>query len=206
MAEPETYRNLIDCPAVRLGKALRLHRETVGFSLEDISKRVDFTFTPVVLQMIEAGQYPLDPAQVLIAVWGYDADPDLVLPIRNQLQLDAAGRSVAAGPTVRELNQATTAEGLLYEYLGFVYELRCVEPGSTIPLREADLAVLSNAINWEMDDIREHLTALMSRWHHADPHEPQSLSKQNRTGVLGAGVPVGLKHRFHQNEQSEQSA
>ena len=53
MAEPESYRNLIDCPADRLGKALRLHRETLGLTLEDISKRVDLTFTPVVLQMIE---------------------------------------------------------------------------------------------------------------------------------------------------------
>ena len=202
MADPETYRSLIDCPAARLGSALRLHRETVGLSLEDISKRVDFTFTPIVLQMIEAGQYPLDPAQVLIAVWGYDADPDLVLPIRDHLKLDAPGRTVAAGPTMRELSQSTTAEGLLYEYLRFVYELRGAEPGSTIPLREADLAVLSNTINWPMDGIREHLTALMSRWHHADPHEPQSLTLKNRTGVLGANVPVGLKHRYHRNEES----
>ena len=206
MAAPDKHRDLIDCPARRLGKALRLHRESVGQSLEEISKRVNFSFTPIVLQMIEAGQYPLEPAQVLIAVWGYDADPNNVLPIRDVLRFDEADRKFAAGPTVRDLHQSFTPAGLLYEYLAFVYDLRGMEPGSTVPLREADLAVLSNTTGWPMDEVREHLTVLMARWGYVDPHETQSLARQNRTGVLGASVPVGLRERLHQNTSPEQAS
>jgi hypothetical protein len=199
MAETTTYRNLTDCPADRFGEALRLHRETIGIALDEISKRVGFEFTPFVLEMVEAGRYPLDTRQVILLVWGYDAHPDLVLPIRDCLVVDNTRSEIAAGPTVKHVTETATPMGLLHEYLEFLYELRDVEPGSSVHLREDDLEVLSSTTNWSVIKVREHLTMLMEHWQDAYPHQTQSPT---RTSALGSGPPVRLLEPLHQDSVS----
>ena len=178
MAHSDKYRDVLDCPAKRLGKALKLHRETRGLAHEEISRRVDYAFTPVVLHMIEAGLYPLDTGQVFKIIRGYDADPDRLLPVRNDLKIDDARHHMAMGPTIRELNQSATTDGLLYEYLAFLYQIRKAQPGSRVPLREDDLAALANTTDLRIEEVRSRLLDLMARWNDPPREAEESLSAQ----------------------------
>ena len=160
MANPEKYQYLVDTSAAQLGLALRRHRQALGASLEKISNRLDYAFTPVVLSMIESGQYPLEEPQVHLLLWGYDAHLDELLPALEELEFD---EQPAVGRTIRELKESTGAVDLLDAYLTFVYDLRDAPQGSPVPLRQADLVVLSNTIDWPTDEIRGHLLAVMGK-------------------------------------------
>jgi len=189
MANSEEYRDVLDCPAGRLGTALKLHRETVGMTYGEISRRVDYAFTPVVLQMVELGRYPLKGPQILKVIWGYDANPDLLLPTRDNLEIDREQHEISAGPTMRELNQSATTDGLLYEYLVFVYQIRNAEPGTSVALREEDLAVLSNTTDLPTLELRDRLNHLMASWNEAPPEVDESSDmhwsvKSRRSGLL----------------------
>lgn len=164
----------MDLPARRLGGALREHRKSRGNSLDDISRRLDFAFTPVVLHMVECGEYPLEEPQVQLLLWGYDVTVQELIPERYPLELDESGDYLAVGWTVREIRENRAPHGLLNEYLAFVYELRGAEPGSAIPLRDDDLAVLSNTIDWPTAEIRNYLVDLMFRWRSAAPLDTES--------------------------------
>jgi len=178
----------MDSGAERLGVALRQHREERGLTLETIAKRLAYVYTPTVLQMIESARYPLESDQVEDLLHSYDADPDLSVLAGGLLEGHNDHGDDESAQTVRELNQSTTAEGLLYEYLDFVYEIRGVEPGSLIPLREADLAVLGKTIGWSIGAIEDHLTNLMVLWRKADPVDVGRRSHARVSTLLSAAT------------------
>lgn len=201
MTEANADGDLMEIPAKRLGVALRRHRETARVTLPEIAERLEMAFTPVVLQMVEAGQYPLQEPQIMRILWGYDVAPENLLPQRHLLEFDDEGQYMAVGWTVRELTNSCTERGVLEEYLAFVYDLRGVEPGAKIPVRKADLVVLSNTIDWPTDDIRDHLTDLMALWAETPPSEDMDEPAGDRPGLLLLPTGSGLLRRLHaQNE------
>jgi hypothetical protein len=148
-------------PAERLGIALQWHREEDGASLHDIARRLDYSFTPTVLGMIEAGRYPLAESQIDELLRCYRVDPVKVMPDRHKLDVDDERRYMAVGWKVVELKYSSTSEGLLTEYLAFVYDLRHMKKGSRIPLRQDDLPVLAETIDWPLPDVIAFLLGLM---------------------------------------------
>lgn len=61
------------------------------------------------------------------------------------------------------------ADGVLDGYLALVYELRDVEPGMTIPIREVDLGLLADALEWRAEEIERELIELMREHGDAEP-------------------------------------
>ena len=112
-----------------------------------------------------------------------------LLPSRDNLEIDREHHEISAGPTLRELNQSATTDGLLYEYLAFLYQIRGEEPGTSLQLREDDLAVLSNTTDLPTLELRDRLKDLMARWNEAPPEADESMSehwsvKSRRSGLL----------------------
>lgn len=195
MADSAHREYLSDVPARRLGAALARHRTDRGATLEDIARRLENAFSAAILEMIEAGMYPLAEPQIHLLLDGYQVTGVDLLPARHKLEFDDDGQYMAVEWTVRELGDVCTPEALLEEYLAFVYELRGMQPGAAIPLRDDDLAVLSNTIDWPTDLIRNHLIDLMFRWRQtlppahlirpaesADQNGPLSLLQRLRAG------------------------
>jgi hypothetical protein len=181
-----TQANLTDTPAGSLGALLRRRRQTTGASLEEVAQRLNLAFTPIVLQMIESARYPLEEPQVLRVLWGYGLES-------NRLDQHLRGAANQPGRTLREIKRTCNARGLLREYLLFVYEKRGIAPGSPMPLSDSDLAVLSNTIDWPVDDIRQHLTAVTHQWRDGEDFGPASHPKPSNARAAirrtcGAGV------------------
>lgn len=81
---------------------------------------------------------------------------------RDTLIIDLDAGTVAAGPwsTTFSANRPEPDE-VLARYLALVYEMRQLEPGTTIPLRSLDVSVLSQALSMPPVDIENRLVVLM---------------------------------------------
>jgi hypothetical protein len=114
------------------------------------------------LAFIEAGERALTDLDVddLLTVYGVDASS--LVPERSQLVVDLDDRVLQAGPARRPMAAHTpTADEVLATYLSLVYALRHAQPGSPLTLRDADLAVLSLALELSETDIERRLHELM---------------------------------------------
>jgi hypothetical protein len=125
------------------------------------------------LAAIEAGERALTDVDVddLLAVYGVQASS--LVPERSQLVVDLDDRALQAGAARRPMAAAApTADEVLATYLSLIYALRHARPGSPLTLRDADLAVLSLALELSETDIERRLHELMV----------------DRDGALGKGV------------------
>ena len=190
-------QRLTGIPARRLGVALRRYREASEVSLPEIAERLDFAFTPDVLEVIESGQHLLDEPQILLILSGYDVEPEELLPERQLLEFDDEGLYMAVGWTVKELTKPHTEESVLASYLTFVYELRDINPGTRIPLRQVDLVVLSNTIDWSTEKIRDHLTGLMQKWGKLPPEDTEPDLDGREPLLVPLDTGSGLLRRLH---------
>jgi hypothetical protein len=161
---------------------------------------MDYAFTPIVLQMVELGRYPLDETQIHTILWGYDANASSLLPSRDNLAVDEQQHQLSSGPTFRELRQSATVEGLLYEYMSFLYELREKTPGEIVPLRHEDLTLLANTTDMSIADIRSHLEELMSRWNEGSRAPAEDAGEQWWVSSRGTGARSPVLQRLHSGD------
>ena len=149
-------------PSWRLGTLLAQARNRDGRTLADVAAHSD-VYDEAELAAIERGEHPLDDAalEAIVALYGIDA-ADLV-PGRTDLVVDLDNHRLAtAGHTQPLAGAAPTADEVLACYLSLVYTLRQAEPGSQVPLRQADLDVLARALALATPDIEHRLVDLMA--------------------------------------------
>ncbi|MEJ5253805.1 MAG: helix-turn-helix transcriptional regulator [Acidimicrobiales bacterium] len=147
-------------PPTRLGALLRATRERRGLTLEALATGSAFSVAD--LARLEAGGRALTDREVDEVLRVYGIDAATLVPERTGLIVDLADHELAAGGQVRTLaGEAPTADEVLATYLSLVYTLRHAEPGTPLTLREADVSVLSRALQLAQLDVERRLQELM---------------------------------------------
>ena len=175
-------------PANRLGQLLAEARMRTGADLQDMSERSGGYFTVGELADLEAGHRVLDDHLVQLVTSLYEIGCGTIIPQRAELTIDLDDKSVsAAGRAVRL--DSTARDHILDRYLSLVYLLRNRHPGTPVPLRDEDLAILSASLAERSELIQEQLLAAMA----ADNDAVSGLVGwfKRRLWVPGAGVLVG---------------
>jgi transcriptional regulator with XRE-family HTH domain len=167
-------------PPRRLGALLADRRRQSGRSLDDIASSSPFTATE--LATLEAGDRPLDDATVTAVLAAYGVEPDAAVPSRTELVVDLDEGRIIAGSRSSTVD-APTADEVLASYLSLVYTMRNAEPGTPLVLRDADVDVLSRALDLTQVAVERRLHDLMA--------EP-TAAVRGRVGGLRARVLVPI--------------
>lgn len=178
-------------PTARLGRVLETARAARGLDLERVAARTDHHFSPQALSAIEGGRLRLERLELEMLADVYGVRSGELIPGRGELVIDLEGGTLAAGVHQTRLTDgaATEPEEVLVQYLSLVYTMRDIEPGRSIPLRDLDLEVLSQALADSPDGLHGRLTALM-----ANPDDrigQRSRRLRRRLVVPAAGILVG---------------
>ena len=185
-----TVDTLALVPSWRLGHLLREARDRDGRTLAEVAgMSADYDVDR--LAAIERGDQALSESDLEAIVALYGIDSAELVPSRTDLIVDLDQHRLAtAGHSQPLAGPAPTADEVLACYLSLVYTLREAEPGSHVPLRQADLDVLSRALALAAPDIEHRLVDLM-----ATPTElVRERSRFLKTRVLlpAAGVLVAV--------------
>lgn len=191
----------------RLGLLLADARTRRGLRLADVTAQLGGVLQPAELMALESGAFvpPRETLARLSAVYGVSAR-DLVPP-RDHLVIDTvegylrAGqhiallerpvRGVAHDPGAEPNDQGVGRHDLLSRYLEMIWELRAVEPGSRIPLRDPDLEVLGESLGSAPDDVRSELTTLMDSASRMDRASgADTIRTPKRRVLVGLGVAI----------------
>lgn len=118
------------------------------------------------------------------------ADPassSTTLTRRETLVIDLAAGTVSAGPWSTELGAGSDdPDEIFTRYLALVYEMRQIEPGTPIPLRSLDIAVLAQALTMRPADIEQRLVVLMTPGNRR--LEAMRTMLKSRVGIAAAVV------------------
>lgn len=176
-------------PARRLAQLLAEARRHHDESLTTLAERSAGAFSRGDLLALEAGVHPLDDETVRQAVELYRVDPGVLTPERSRLVVDLDEGRLRAGAHVQPLG-APTADEVLTTYLSLVYTMRHATPGTPLPLRDADISVLSRVLELTSTDVETRLVDLM-----ADPDDHVGARHRwlrRRVLVPAAGVLVAV--------------
>ncbi len=178
-------------PPGRFGRLLAEHRWGLGASLEVLVARTRGRFDTAQLADIEAGRRLLtdDDLALLSAVYGVHAEAD-VQPRRTRLVVDLDEGFVASGSQRRVLGPGDSVDDILTRYLGLILALRGEPAGSPTPLRQDDLAVLTDTLWIEPEEVEARLAVLMTNPRDRVGRRVRRLSR--RTVVPEAGILVAL--------------
>ena len=176
-------------PARRLAQLLAEARRHHDESLATLAERSGGAFDASDLLALEGGTHPLDDETVRRAVELYRIDPGVLAPERSRLVIDLDEGRLRAGPHEQPLT-APTADEVLATYLSLVYTMRHAAPGTPLPLRDADISVLSRVLELTSTDVEHRLVDLM-----ADPDPELAVRHRwlrRRVLVPAAGVLVAV--------------
>ena len=173
-------------PANRLGQLLAEARLRQGADLEAFARRSDFTVGE--LSDLEAGHRSLDDSLVSEITSLYEVDCGPILPHRSELTIDLTDNKMSAAGHAVKLESAAH-DHVLDRYLSLVYLLRNGNPGTVVPLRDEDLAILAASLAEREELIAEQLLTAMAK-------ETESVTGlvawlRRRLWVPGAGAVVG---------------
>jgi hypothetical protein len=184
-------------PPVRLGRLLADARLTNGETITDLVRRSGLVYDEEWFTALESGAVALDEPLVrwVGALYGIDAGE--IVPARSRLVIDLDEGAISIGSRRAPLTVAGGAgrevpafDQVLGNYLALVYLLRDLPPGTPIPVREVDVAVLAQALQREPRDVRTALGRLISSEPEALAHRSAGL--RHRLVVPVAGILVGL--------------
>lgn len=82
-------------------------------------------------------------------------------PERTPLVIDLDTGTISAGARRNRLDETGGTDAVLVGYLDLVYEMRGLEPGTQVPIRQLDLDVLSTALGATATDLEDQLEAFM---------------------------------------------
>ncbi len=173
-------------PANRFGQLLVEARHREGTDLEELASRSGFTVGE--LSDFEAGHRVLNDRLVAQVTSLYSIAAGPIIPQRAELTIDLNENVLLAAGHALPLDSAAH-DHVLERYLSLVYVLRDRQPGSTVPLRNEDISILSASLAERYELVEEQLLAAM---------EPDRQSVRGLVGWLkqrlwvpGAGAVVG---------------
>lgn len=138
---------------------------------------------------VEAGEVELDEPLVRWLTDLYGVEAGLLVPARSRLIIDLDEGHVAAGARRFAIDDIEP-DAILSNYIALVYSLRGLPVGTPIPLRAADLGVLSEALRLPARDLSRSIGHLMSS--NSDLVREHARGMHRRLVVPVAGILVGL--------------
>lgn len=144
----------------RTGDRLRAARERLGLSKSEAARRVGLTRRE--LAAYEKGRWRVPETTMARLAKTYGLPTGEVVPSRSASRLEVAHDHVAAGEAERMLPDDATPDEVLGEYLDLVRELRGLGEHDQLPLRDADLAVLAEALGGSPERIESRLVELIN--------------------------------------------
>ncbi len=175
-------------PAHRFGSLLATSRAERGLNLDALAHQSGGRFTVGELSAFETGRESVRDDLLPLLSHLYNVDCRQVVPHRAKLCIDLDSKYMRVGETKETLTSAEHKH-ILDRYLSLVYMLRRVEPGTEIPLRGHDLAILEASLLERSELIEEQLLMAMAA---NDPALVSLLGKlKKRLWVPGAGLLVG---------------
>ncbi len=175
-------------PAHRFGPLLAEARASRGLDLAVLAHRSAGHFTEGELSAFETGRDAVRDDLLPLISQLYGVDCRQVVPHRAKLCLDISSKYLRVGETKENLSRVDYHH-VLDRYLSLVYMLRNVEPGTEIPLRSHDLAILEASLLERSELIEEQLLAAMAA---NDPELSSLLAKlKKKLWIPGAGILVG---------------
>ena len=175
-------------PPNRLGQLLAEARLGKGADLAELAERSDGDFTIGELSDLEAGHRLLDEQLVRDVTTLYEIGCGTIIPQRAELTIDLDKNFVSASGTAVPLDNSAR-DHILDRYLSLLYLLRNRDPGTEIPLRNEDLAILAASLAERSELIEEQLLSAMMP-------EDEAVNRlttwfRTRLWVPGAGALVG---------------
>ncbi|HZP29666.1 MAG TPA: helix-turn-helix domain-containing protein [Acidimicrobiia bacterium] len=143
----------------QLGRQLRQVRKQKGLSRSEVARSAGLTRRE--LAAYERGKVAVPESDLWCLAGSCGVDVGELLPNRDPLQITSDLSSLTVGNSIRHLRATQERDGVLREYLSMIYELRNLPPGSRVPLREADLATLADALGGTPDLIEQRLMELI---------------------------------------------
>jgi hypothetical protein len=177
-------------PPARLASSLIASRTKQDLTLSDMELRAGGAFSLGELTQIEAGQLALRDPDLRILAGVYGIDLATVAPGRACLIIDRQEGRVALGDSVGNFKPEDDDRKIMLRYLALVYRIRNAQPGTPIPSRDDDLAVLADVFGTTSEQVRTELEKLMLR---AAPEiRFQFGTFRNRLVVPALGILVAL--------------
>jgi len=174
-------------PPNRLGQLLSEKRLERGIDLEQLARSSDFTVGE--LADIEAGHRLLGEELISKVTALYSVETGPVIPQRSRLIVDLDDRRLRVAD--HEISfDVGSIDHILDRYLSMVYVMRSREPGTAIPLRLRDVAVLAQALSLDEEYIIDRLEAAMRP--DSEPIRDLVDRFRRQIWVPGAGVLVGM--------------
>jgi len=170
-------------PPARLGALLVERRTARGLDVVEMARRSNGMFTPAYLENAEKGRVSVDDRVVGHLVGLYESEAGPVIPQRSELVLDIDRRRLSIGDTVVDF-ESLHADDLLDRYVSMVYELRGLEPGTDLVLRDRDLAVLAQALGTTESDLRHDIRGLIEA--------PDSVKQAKAVGRVRMFATTGM--------------
>lgn len=175
-------------PSHRFGSLLASSRADRGLDLEALALESHGNFTVGELSAFETGRDSVRDDLLPLLSHLYGVDCRQVVPHRAKLCIDVDAQYLRVGET-KETLTSVEHQHILDRYLSLVYMLRREQPGTEIPLRNHDLAILEASLLERSELIEEQLLAAMAA---NDPALASMLAKlKKRLWIPGAGLLVG---------------
>jgi len=135
----------------QVGRQLRNVRRKQGLSRAEVARSAGLTRRE--LAAYERGRVEIPESDLWCLAGSCGVDVGELLPQRTELRIDSSISTLAIGDSIRHLRMPDEPDGMLRQYLAMIYELRNLPPGATVPLREADLSTLADALGGTPDAI-----------------------------------------------------
>ncbi|MDH3754011.1 MAG: helix-turn-helix domain-containing protein [Acidimicrobiia bacterium] len=148
-------------PPRRLGTLLRTRRQEESVSIDEIARRSGGRFLVSDLADIERGMRELDDVEAQEVAGAYGVDTGPIVPSRSILTIDLDAGSIEVGERRETLPADAAPDQILARYLALVQLLRSWEPGRPLPLRTADIDVLSSGLGLAPTTVEERLRRLI---------------------------------------------
>lgn len=146
-------------PPRRFGQLLTEARLREGTDLEEFASRSDYTVGE--LADFEAGHRLLDEGIIETIAELYEVDCGPIVPQRVELTIDIDDKRLSAAGQALKLD-SDARDHILDRYLALVYLLRNKTPGTEVPLRAEDLAILAASLAERAELVEELLLESMA--------------------------------------------
>lgn len=174
---------------LRTGERLRSLREHLGIGRGEASRRAGISRFQ--LAAYERGMVAVPDDVVACLARAYGVSAGEVVPSRSHTRLRVADGALVAGETAHPLPADATPEEVLDHYLGFIREMRGARNLDELPLRDADLDTLAEALGGTPKEIERRLVELI----HCTRDEARTIRRallRRRLVVPVAGFALGV--------------